>query len=112
MALSHIPYLSEDEKIFLNITATCSQARRTSSVEQTRSSMESSKRCPSMQSHTRSFFWKRRTSSQSSLGSLDCAMESEENIRRPSPKAKTLEMLIFGQPQRTVRLSLTPRCAA
>ncbi|EIE81362.1 hypothetical protein RO3G_06067 [Rhizopus delemar RA 99-880] len=32
----HIPYLSEDEKLFLNTTATYSQARRTSSIEQTR----------------------------------------------------------------------------
>ncbi|ORE11992.1 hypothetical protein BCV72DRAFT_196341 [Rhizopus microsporus var. microsporus] len=75
----HIPYLSDDEKVFLNTTATYSQARRMSSQEQNRPSIEDNHHHRRHQVH--------------------------------SPKAKELEILIFDQPQRTVRLSLTPRCA-
>jgi hypothetical protein len=106
----HIPYLSEDEKLFLNTTATYSQARRTSSIEQSRASFEEN---PRMHRYTSghslsSFFWRRRGSSTSSFSSVDYSMETE---CISSPKAKELETLIFYQPQRTVRLSLTPRCA-
>ncbi|KAG1050158.1 hypothetical protein G6F46_010870 [Rhizopus delemar] len=116
MTHCHIPYLSEDERLFLNSTATCSQARRMSNAEQNRASIEENRRQhhQSMSSghHSfSSFFWKRRGSSTSSIsfnGSVDYSIENNE----PSPKAKELEMLIFEQPQRTLRLSLTPRCAA
>ncbi|KAI9470096.1 MAG: hypothetical protein EXX96DRAFT_588767 [Benjaminiella poitrasii] len=123
----HIPYLSEDEKIFLNTTATYSQARRMSSSLESNSGCHSGR--PSIEHNNRrhqvvsvsslSFLWKRRGSSASSLttssaGSLDLnpsmAVE-EDNTPRRSPKAKELESLIFEQPQRTVRLSLTPHCA-
>ncbi|EIE75334.1 hypothetical protein RO3G_00038 [Rhizopus delemar RA 99-880] len=86
MTHCHIPYLSEDERLFLNSTATCSQARRMSNAEQNRASIEENRR-----QHHQNY-----------------SIENNE----PSPKAKELEMLIFEQPQRTLRLSLTPRCAA
>jgi hypothetical protein len=126
----HIPYLSEDEKIFLNTTATYSQVRRMSNA------MEPMSARPSMEdnSHQRnnrrhqvvsvsslSFLWKRRGSSSSavssSAGSVDCcvspshSMDEEHPYPPQSPKARELESLIFEQPQRTVRLSITPRCA-
>lgn len=110
----HIPYLSEDEKLFLNTAATYSQARRMSSQEQSRPSIEDNhhhRRHQVVSSHSLSFLWKRRGSSassstHSSSGSIDYSLEPEH-----SAKAKELEILIFDQPQRTVRLSLTPRCA-
>ncbi|CAO3668256.1 unnamed protein product [Rhizopus stolonifer] len=111
MTQCHVPYLSEDEKVFLNTAATCSQARRMSNTEN-RPSIEENKKCQTMSSHSLHFFWKRRGSAQSSAGSVDCLMETEEAPQQSSAKAKELEMLIFDQPQRTVRLSLTPRCAA
>ncbi|KAI8097918.1 uncharacterized protein B0P05DRAFT_522604 [Gilbertella persicaria] len=115
----HIPILSEDEKIFLNTTATFSQARRMSNTidHSARPSLEDNishrnrrhqvaSSVPSL-----SFLWKRRGSSvsahtTSSAGSVEYRIEESQ-----SPKARELESLIFDQPQRTVRMSLTPRCA-
>lgn len=132
----HIPYLSEDEKIFLNTTATYSQARRMSSntmdsgIHSNRPSIEDNhsnnhhRRYQVVSVSSLSFLWKRRGSSTSSLtlssstGSIDfCNIEEEsqphhhQEQQPQSPKARELESLIFDQPQRTVRLSLTPRCA-
>ncbi|KAI7905580.1 uncharacterized protein BX663DRAFT_500217 [Cokeromyces recurvatus] len=124
----HIPYLSEDEKIFLNTAATFSQARRMSTTLV--DNQHSLTRPPSIENSNNrrhqvvsvsslSFLWKRRGSSSSSVtttssaGSFDHTMSVEEDylIQQQSPKAKELESLIFEQPQRTVRLSLTPHCA-
>ncbi|KAI8352133.1 hypothetical protein EDC96DRAFT_447671 [Choanephora cucurbitarum] len=84
----HIPFLSQDERICLNTAATYSQARRRSShlLEQdsSRQSIEDKQRSPT---------------------DYTCLDECQ------SPKAKELESLIFDQPQRTVRMSLTPRYA-
>ncbi|CAO3684259.1 unnamed protein product [Rhizopus stolonifer] len=119
MTEHHIPFLSEDEQLFLNTTASYSQARRMSNLENSRQSVDDSnygiRRHHGTSGHTLSFFWKRRDSSSSSFtqfsaGSVDCTMQTEY-FPRTSPKAKELETLIFAQPQRTVRLSLTPRCA-
>jgi hypothetical protein len=132
----HIPYLSEDEKIFLNTSATYSQVRRmsTNSVSPTdnRPSMEdnhhhhhhNSRRHQVVSVSSLAFLWKRRGSSTSTLttssstGSIDFSTmqpQQEEDYSQQnqpqSPKARELESLIFTQPQRTVRLSLTPRCA-
>lgn len=126
----HIPHLSQDEQIFLNTTATFSQFRRMSNH-----SMETNSR-PSMESNHHSnnkrhqvvsvsslssFLFKRRRSSTSSLNSTSSSSMnsvlcpsslSEDDYPKPqSPKARELESLIFEQPQRTIRLSLTPRCA-
>ncbi|CAO3614292.1 unnamed protein product [Mucor hiemalis] len=135
----HIPYLSEDEKIFLNTAATYSQARRMSNtIDAVRPSIEDNthqQRPHSNNHHHRrqqvvsvsslSFLWKRRGSSASSLtlssstGSMDYCQNEEYGLEEgrsdpqssKSPKGRELESLIFDQPQRTVRLSLTPRCA-
>ncbi|KAL9556993.1 hypothetical protein MBANPS3_001594 [Mucor bainieri] len=123
----HIPFLSEDEKVFLNTTATFSQRHRRNQVVSV----------PSLTS-----LWKRRDSSTSTCSSSSSsssshstmaagsvigmdhnpnmtphhyAMEMEQDYPESccpkSPKARALESLIFEQPQRTVRLSLTPGCA-
>lgn len=140
----HIPYLSEDEKIFLNTAATYSQARRMSntidnnttttvrpSIEENTTHHRHSNNHPHRRQQvvsvsSLSFLWKRRGSSASSLtlsssnGSMDyeyyngSAEERNRSSELPSPKSpkgRELESLIFDQPQRTVRLSLTPRCA-
>lgn len=136
----HIPYLSEDEKIFLNTAATYSQARRMSntidntvrpSIEENTTHHRHSNNHPHRRQQvvsvsSLSFLWKRRGSSASSLtlsssnGSMDYCEDygaAEEGNRSSelhspkSPKGRELESLIFDQPQRTVRLSLTPRCA-
>lgn len=127
----HIPYLSEDEKIFLNTTATYSQVRRMSNTMEpmsARPSMEDNSHQRNCRRHqvvsvsSLSFLWKRRGSSSSSLvsssaGSVDFptspshSMDEEHPCPPQSPKARELESLIFEQPQRTVRLSITPRCA-
>ncbi|KAI8645254.1 hypothetical protein BD408DRAFT_412050 [Parasitella parasitica] len=121
----HIPYLSQEEQIFLNTTATFSQYRRMSNLSLERPSMESSHH-NSIKRHQvvsvsslSSFLFKRRSSSTSSLVSssssttmdfVPCQSDYEYSVDQ-SPKARELESLIFEQPQRTVRLSLTPRCA-
>ncbi|CAO3647109.1 unnamed protein product [Mucor fragilis] len=132
----HIPYLSQDEQIFLNTTATFSQYRRmsnqslldTSNSSHYRPSLESNHHSHSKRhqivsvSSLSSFLFKRRGSSTSSLASSSsssmdfsstCPSSLAEDEYSPpqSPKARELESLIFEQPQRTVRLSLTPRCA-
>lgn len=129
----HIPYLSQDEQIFLNTTATFSQFRRMSSQSlmdtsiSHRPSLESNHYINSKRhqvvsvSSLSSFLFKRRGSSTSSLASSSsssmdfstCPPSLAEDEYSPpqSPKARELESLIFEQPQRTVRLSLTPRCA-
>lgn len=114
----HIPFLSEDEKLFLNTTATCSQARRMSNTldHSVRPSIENNHHRRNQVVST--FLFKRRGSSTSSLtssSSVDLQLISETDYPTTttpkSPKARELESLIFSQPQRTVRLSLTPRCA-
>ncbi|KAK4513190.1 uncharacterized protein ATC70_012985 [Mucor velutinosus] len=133
----HIPFLSQDEQIFLNTTATFSQYRRMSNQSLVDPSSSSSHHRPSLESnrlsHNKrhqvvsvsslsSFLFKRRGSSTSSLASSSsssmdlsstCPSSLAEDDYFPpqSPKARELESLIFEQPQRTVRLSLTPRCA-
>lgn len=119
----HIPYLSEDEKLFLNTTAVYSQKRRMSSAETIRPSIEdntqqynSNRRQQVKSMSSLSFLWKRRGSSASSLSTtsfdrLSIDTDSTQLSSPKSPKARELESLIFEQPQRTVRLSLTPRCA-
>ncbi|KAL7320794.1 hypothetical protein PS15m_000649 [Mucor circinelloides] len=141
----HIPFLSEDEKIFLNTTATFSQARRTShSTEQcnsVRPSMEDNtnahqryRRNQAVSVSSLALLWKRRDSSTSTCSSSSSSNNSaagsvvtidhnpsmtshysmDEDYQEAcpkSPKARELESLIFEQPQRTVRLSLTPGCA-
>lgn len=118
----HIPYLSEDEKLFLNTTAVYSQKRRMSSAETIRppSTIEDnmySRRHQVKSMSSLSFLWKRRGSASSSLSTssldrLSIDTDSTQSSTSPkSPKARELESLIFEQPQRTVRLSLTPRCA-
>lgn len=138
----HIPYLSEDEKVFLNTTATYSQVRRMSTntiSDSHRPSMEENtvqnRRHQVVSVASLAFLWgggKRRGSSSSTLttsssnGSIDLSIntaaanatmmvEEQQDMMHPqhpkSPKARELESLIFTQPQRTVRLSLTPRCA-
>ncbi|KAL9556994.1 hypothetical protein MBANPS3_001595 [Mucor bainieri] len=120
----HIPYLSQEEQIFLNTTATFSQYRRMSNQSLADSSNSSHHR-PSLESNHHSHSKRhqvRRGSSTSSLASsasssMDfssaCPSSLNEDEYSPpqSPKARELESLIFEQPQRTVRLSLTPRCA-
>lgn len=102
----YVPYLSQEEKLFLNTTATYSKARR--------QHIEVVDRRQVTSVSSLAFLWKRRGSSSSSLlsssssRSIDLSSQFEEE---ESPKAKELESLIFDQPQRTVRLSLTPRCA-
>ncbi|KAI8645253.1 hypothetical protein BD408DRAFT_412049 [Parasitella parasitica] len=140
---THIPFLSEDEKVFLNTTATYSQVRRMShnSVEQhtsTGSSAASFRPCMEENSYRQrrnqvvsasslSLLWKRRDSSTSTCSSTTAGsiVDQSQNMTSQlveadycnqetspkSPKAKELESLIFEQPQRTVRLSLTPGCA-
>lgn len=102
----YIPFLSEEEKIYLNTTASYSQARRTSSVSNPleRNSIESNQ--SSHRQNSISSLWKRRASSESYE-----SYTSEDKFYYPSAKAKELDCLIFDQPQRTMRLSLTPRCA-
>lgn len=127
----HIPFLSEDEKLFLNTTATFSQARRMSNTLDNCNSVRPSLDNNQTQQQQRrnqvvsanslsTFLFKRRGSSTSSLtssSSLDLtehAVPDQQVNHFPtpkSPKARELESLIFDQPQRTVRLSLTPRCA-
>ncbi|KAF1800231.1 hypothetical protein V8B55DRAFT_1440666 [Mucor lusitanicus] len=130
----HIPYLSQDEQIFLNTTATFSQYRRMSnqSLVDTsshhRPSLESNHHSHNKRhqvvsvSSLSSFLFKRRGSSTSSLASSTSSsmdfsstcpstLAEDEYYPPQSPKARELESLIFEQPQRTVRLSLTPRCA-
>ncbi|KAK4513191.1 uncharacterized protein ATC70_012986 [Mucor velutinosus] len=149
----HIPFLSEDEKVFLNTTATFSQVRRMShSAEQcnsVRPSMEDNTHTHHQQRHRRNqvvsvsslaLLWKRRDSSTSTCSSSSsssstghtmaagsvASMDQNSNMTShyiaeeedypeaccpKSPKARALESLIFEQPQRTVRLSLTPGCA-
>ncbi|CAO3647105.1 unnamed protein product [Mucor fragilis] len=149
----HIPFLSEDEKVFLNTTATFSQVRRMShSTEQcnsVRPSMEDNTIHSHQQRHRRNqvvsvsslaLLWKRRDSSTSTCSSsssssssstgqtmaagsvvgMDQGMTSHYTMEGEdypeaccpkSPKGRALESLIFEQPQRTVRLSLTPGCA-
>jgi hypothetical protein len=127
----HIPFLSEDEKLFLNTTATFSQARRMSntldSCHSVRPSLEDNQRqknrhqIVSSTNSLSTFLWKRRGSSTSSLASSSSSLDlisehkTDQQVVTPttpkSPKARELESLIFDQPQRTVRLSLTPRCA-
>lgn len=108
----HIPYLSQEEKLFLNTTATYSKARRMSHSIDEQQQQQQERRQVSVSSLA--FLWKRRGSSSSSLlsssssRSIDFSSQFDEE---ESPKAKELESLIFDQPQRTVRLSLTPRCA-
>ncbi|GAA5811011.1 hypothetical protein MFLAVUS_004440 [Mucor flavus] len=126
--MSHVPYLSEEEQLFLNTTASYSKARRMSSstTEHTNRPMIednlhslNNRRHQVVSVSSLSFLWKRRASSSSSLisssstRSIDTAHQLEEDPHEDpqSPKAKELELLIFDQPQRTVRLSLTPRCA-
>ncbi|OBZ82940.1 hypothetical protein A0J61_09011 [Choanephora cucurbitarum] len=111
----HIPFLSQDERICLNTAATYSQARRRSShlLEQESSRQIEDKQRSRHQHPPLSFLWKRRgssvsastTSSAGSAADYTCLDECQ------SPKAKELESLIFDQPQRTVRMSLTPRYA-
>lgn len=121
----HIPFLSDDEKLFLNTTAIFSQKRRMSSIEPLRSNTEDNTQQYNTNNNRRhhvksmsslSFLWKRRDSSSSSLSSasfdrLSVDTEAMHPSSPKSPKARELESLIFEQPQRTVRLSLTPRCA-
>ncbi|KAG2236748.1 hypothetical protein BDF21DRAFT_429913 [Thamnidium elegans] len=125
--MSHVPYLSEEEQLFLNTTATYSKARRMSSSTENTSrpvtednlNTLNNRRHQVVSVSSLSFLWKRRGSSSSSLvsssssRSIDIAHQLEEDPQEDpqSPKAKELELLIFDQPQRTVRLSLTPRCA-
>jgi hypothetical protein len=115
----HIPFLSEDEKLFLNTAATYSQVRRMSSTStnSNASSSTTSERgsMEDMIGHRRpssslSFLFKRRGSSASSASSAIDPVTDEDYFTQ-SAKARELELLIFDQPQRTVRLSLTPRCA-
>ncbi|KAG2193524.1 hypothetical protein INT46_008317 [Mucor plumbeus] len=133
----HIPFLSEDEKVFLNTTATFSQVRRMShSIEQqTSSSVRPSieennthrqRRNQVVSVSSLALLWKRRDSSTSTCSSSTTAtagsvdqnsnmtsqfVEDDYCQHESSPKARELESLIFEQPQRTVRLSLTPGCA-
>ncbi|KAG2212644.1 hypothetical protein INT47_000621 [Mucor saturninus] len=112
----HIPYLSQEEKLFLNTTATYSKARRMSHSidEDHHQQQQQQQRRQVVSVSSLAFLWKRRGSSSSSLlsssssRSMDFSSQFDEE---ESPKAKELESLIFDQPQRTVRLSLTPRCA-
>ncbi|KAI7892767.1 uncharacterized protein EV154DRAFT_504023 [Mucor mucedo] len=115
----HIPYLSQEEKLFLNTTATYSKARRMShSIDEDHhhhhQQQQQQQRRQVVSVSSLAFLWKRRGSSSSSLlsssssRSMDFSSQFDEE---ESPKAKELESLIFDQPQRTVRLSLTPRCA-
>ncbi|KAI9265397.1 hypothetical protein EDC94DRAFT_604774 [Helicostylum pulchrum] len=128
--MSHVPYLSEEEQLFLNTTASYSKARRMSSSTNTEHMnrpmiednlhMLNNRRHQVVSVSSLSFLWKRRGSSSSSLisssstRSIDTVnhqLEEDSQEDPQSPKAKELELLIFDQPQRTVRLSLTPRCA-
>ncbi|GAN01437.1 hypothetical protein MAM1_0007d00870 [Mucor ambiguus] len=148
----HIPFLSEDEKVFLNTTATFSQVRRMSHSTEQCNSVRPSMEDNNVHTHQRhrrkqvvsvpslALLWKRRDSSTSTCSSSSSsstshttaagsvvstdqnpsmtshyyAVEAEdypETCCPKSPKARALESLIFEQPQRTVRLSLTPGCA-
>ncbi|KAI9255996.1 hypothetical protein BY458DRAFT_519794 [Sporodiniella umbellata] len=119
MAEHHIPLLSADEQLFLNTTASYSRARRMSHFDPSRPSVDDSsyggRRHQSTPGNTMSFLWKRRDSSLSfahpSMGSDDYSIQEDVISSPTSPKAKKLENLIFEQPRRTLRLSLTPGCA-
>ncbi|KAI8884771.1 hypothetical protein K501DRAFT_332451 [Backusella circina FSU 941] len=103
----YIPFLSEEERIYLNTTASYSQARRMSNISSStleRNSTESNH--SNYRNNSISSLWKRRASSESYE-----SYTSEDKYQYPSAKAKELDSLIFDQPQRTMRLSLTPRCA-
>lgn len=108
----HIPYLSQEEKLFLNTTATYSKARRMSHSIDMEDNLHN-RRHQVVSVSSLAFLWKRRGSSSSSLlsSSSTRSIDFSSHFDEESPKAKELESLIFDQPQRTVRLSLTPRCA-
>ncbi|KAI9350446.1 hypothetical protein BD770DRAFT_394520 [Pilaira anomala] len=118
--MTHVPYLSEEEQRFLNTTASYSKARRMSCsdnsrpshLEENQTQLLMNRRHQVVSVSSLAFLWKRRGSSSSSLVSSNSSRSMDLNTEdEESPKARELELLIFDQPQRTVRLSLTPRCA-
>ncbi|KAI8992342.1 hypothetical protein BDB01DRAFT_778082 [Pilobolus umbonatus] len=115
----HIPFLSEEEQLLINSTAIKSKERRYSTASviprmspQTQVDKTNHRRNQITSVSTLSFLWKKRRGSSSTVSSNESMEEEvEDKTRYKSAKARELEFLIFEQPHRTLRLSLTPQCA-